>query len=93
MNNQQVRDFILQQESLFWYLPKDKKEDISNEFLVETILNYGDIKAVKQLINLLGIDEVARHFYALVSTSKRKKGNLHELTIHFFSLFFNKYAH
>jgi len=92
MNTAEVKEFINQQKFLFWYIPEDKKQDISNEFLVETILNYGDIKAVKQLIKILGINEVAKLFYSLVNNSSRKKGNLHELTINFFTLFFNKYA-
>ncbi len=93
MNSPQVKDFIHQHKSLFWYIPEDKKEEISTEVLVEIILNYGDIKAVKQLINLLGIDIVATHFYSLLNKSERKKGNFHELTINFFTLFFNRYAH
>jgi len=43
-----------------WYTPEDKKEEISHEFLVETILNYGDKVAVIQLFNLPGIKNVAR---------------------------------
>ena len=93
MNKPEVKEFINQQKSLFWYIPEDKKQDISNEFLVETILNYGDIYAVKQLIKILGINEVAKLFYSLVNNSNRKRGNLHELTINFFTLFFNKYAY
>jgi hypothetical protein len=93
MNNSQIKDFIHQQKSLFWFIPEDKKEDVSIEVLVETILNYGDINAIRQLFYLLGVDEVAKHFYSLLNKSERKKANLHELTIHFFTLFFNKYAH
>jgi hypothetical protein len=93
MNNPQIKEFINQQSSLFWYLPEDQKEGISDDFLVETILNYGDIEAVKKLIKLMSIDEVAAHFFNMINASDRKKGNLHELTINFFTLFFNRYAH
>lgn len=93
MHNKNTIDFINQHSSLFWYLPEDKKKDISKEFLVETILNYGDMDAVRHLIKLMGIDEVAKHFYSIINASERKKSNLHELTIHFFTLFFNHYAH
>ena len=92
-HDKNTTEFINQNSSLFWYLPEAKKKDISKEFLVETILNYGDMKAVKQLIKLMGIDEVAKHFNAIVNSSERKKGNLHELTINYFTLLFNQYAH
>ena len=29
MNNSQVKDFIHQHKSLFWYIPEDKKEEIN----------------------------------------------------------------
>ncbi|MCD4731303.1 MAG: hypothetical protein K8R74_11920 [Bacteroidales bacterium] len=92
MNSNKIKKYIHQHSSLFWYIPEDKKEDISNELLVETILNYGDMNAIRQLLSLMGIDEVAKHFYNLINTSERRKGNIHEITIHFFSEFFNRYV-
>jgi len=93
MNDVNIVNFINSNSALFWYLPEDKKKDISKEFLVETILNYGDINAVRQLFELLGIDEVAALFFSILDASDRKKGNLQELTIHYFTLLFNRYAH
>jgi hypothetical protein len=90
---QNIKAFIRQQSPLFWYIAEEHKENISKEFLVETVLNYGDLNAVRQLINLMGIDEVADLFFAMINKSDRSKGNFHELTIHFFTLFFNRYAH
>ena len=54
MNSPEIKQFIREHSNLFWYTPDDKKEEISNEFLVETILNYGDINAIIQLFNLMG---------------------------------------
>jgi hypothetical protein len=51
MNSPEIKQFIREHNSLFWYTPDDKKEEISNEFLVETILNYGDINSIIQLFN------------------------------------------
>jgi len=93
MNSPLIKEFIQQQSSLFWFIPEKRKDQISQEVLVETILNYGDINAVKQLLALLGIDEVAKTFYSITNKSTRKKGNLHELTANYFTLFFDKYAH
>jgi hypothetical protein len=93
MNSPEIKQFIHEQSNLFWYIPADKKEEISNEILVETILNYGDINAVIRLIHLLGIKEVAKIFSDSLTISNRRKGNYHELTINYFTLVFKKYAH
>jgi len=39
MNSPEIITFIRENTALFWYTPEDKKEAISPEFLVETILN------------------------------------------------------
>ncbi len=93
MNSPEIKQFIREHNNLFWYIPDDKKEKISNEFLVETILNYGDINAIIQLFNLLGIKKVAKIFFNSIALSDRRKGNYHELTINYFTLVFRKYAH
>ena len=93
MNKPEVKEFIRRHSNLFWYTPGDKKEEISKEFLVETILNYGDMNAIIQLFNLIGITEVSKIFFSSISLSNRRKGNYHELTINYFTLVFTKYAH
>ncbi|MBE0675480.1 MAG: hypothetical protein IH591_12540 [Bacteroidales bacterium] len=92
MNSPEIKQFIKEHSNLFWYTPDDKKEEISNEFLVETILNYGDINSVTQLFNLLGIKKVAKIFFDSIALSNRRKGNYHELTVNYFTLVFRKYA-
>ena len=93
MNTREVKEFIQLHRNLFWYTAGDKKEEISKEFLVETILNYGDMDAIVQLFQLIGISEVAEIFYNSISLSNRRRGNYHELTINYFTLVFKKYAH
>jgi len=93
MNTPDIKQFIREHSNLFWYTPEEKKEEISHEFLVETILNYGDINAVKQLMKLIGIKKTALIFFDSIQLSDRRKGNYHELTINFFTLFFKRYAH
>lgn len=93
MNSPEIKQFIRDQQNLFWYTPGNKKEDISKEFLVETVLNYGDLNAVRNLFSLLGIKEVAKIFFGSLALSNRRKGNYHELTINYFTLVFKKYAH
>ena len=92
MNSPEVKEFIRQHSSLFWYIPEDKKEDISEEVLVEFILNYGDLDAVKGLFSLYGIEKVGGIFFKSINLSERRKGNYSEITLNFFSILFNRYA-
>ncbi|MGV8093412.1 MAG: hypothetical protein AB2L24_16250 [Mangrovibacterium sp.] len=92
MNSPEIKQFIREHSNLFWYTPEDKKEDISHEFLVETILNYGSLDAVIQLFHLLGIKKVAEIFFHSINLSERRKGNYHEITINYFTHVFKKYA-
>ena len=93
MHNEKIKKFIRQNSSLFWYIPEGKKEEISEEVLVETILNYGDMEAVRELMNLMGVDKVAGLFFDMQHKSERRKGNIHEITAHFFTEFFKRHAH
>jgi len=93
MNTPEVKAFIRQHSVLFWYIPEDKKEDINPEVLVELILNYGDMDAVKGLFSLYGVNRVAEIFFNSINLSERRKGNYNELTLNYFTILFNKYAH
>jgi len=77
---------------LFWHIPDNKKKDISHALLVETILNYGDWEAVKEMIRILGMENTAAIFFDSINASDRKKGNYHELTVHYFTIFFSRNA-
>ncbi len=92
MHPPEIKSFIRDHSVLFWYIPEHKKEDISEAVLVETILNYGDLESVKKLFSLIGIKKTAAIFFESLEQSERKRGNYHELTIHFFTLFFKRYA-
>jgi len=89
-NTTEIKEFIKENSSLFWHIPEDKKQNISHEVLVEYILNYGNQKSVKKLFELLGINQVADIFH---KQTQRKRVNYYQRTIHFFNLYFNKYAH
>ena len=93
MHTPEIKQFICEHRNLFWYTPEDKKEEISDEFLVETILNYGDMDAVVQLFQLMGINQVAEIFFRTINLSDRRRGNYHELTANYFTIVFKKYAH
>lgn len=82
-------NYIAKHKNLFWYTPEDKLNEISDSFLVETILNYGTLDDVKELFELLGIKKTAATFF---SANERMKLNYYPEIYHFFSLVFQKYA-
>jgi hypothetical protein len=92
MNSPELKDFIRRHSSLFWYIPEDKKEDLSPDVVVEFILNYGDMDMIRELLSIMGIDRVAKSFFESINLSERRRGNFNELTLNFFTIFFNKYA-
>ena len=92
MHSPELKSFIRDQSALFWYIPENKKEDISEAALIETILNYGDIDSVKKLFSIMGVKRAAAIFFESLAQSDRKRGNYHELTINFFTLYFQRYA-
>jgi hypothetical protein len=90
MNSPEVKEFIRQHSNLFWYTPEDKKEEISNEVLVETILNYGDMNDVRKLIKIIGMERLSEIFYSLQG---RKILNYYPEIYNFFSILIKRYAH
>lgn len=90
MNSPEIKAFIQDQSNLFWYTPADQKENISEEFLVETIMNYGDLDATKRLIALLGFVRLSEIFNGLQG---RKRLNYYPEFYNFFSIIIGKYAH
>jgi len=89
MKDAKIKSFIRGHRNLFWYTPEDKKEEISPELLVETILNYGSLKDIRSLFEIIGMNEVARIFF---SAEGRKKLNYFPEIYNYFSLYFDRYA-
>lgn len=89
---QQLKNLINANSHLFWFIPDDQKQNLSTEVVLETIFNYGDMNAVKELIRILGISEARTIYYRIFDQSERRKNNFHEITVNFFSEFFEKYA-
>ncbi|PKP54553.1 MAG: hypothetical protein CVT90_00680 [Candidatus Altiarchaeales archaeon HGW-Altiarchaeales-3] len=89
-NTPEIKAFIRENSSLFWWIKEEEKENIDIKFLVEQILNYGDEKSVKKLFELVGINEVAEIFYKQIS---KRRVNYRARTINFFRLYFKKNAH
>lgn len=89
MNSPEIKQFIREHSSLFWYTPEEKKEEIGHELLIEMILNYGGLDDIRQLIRIMGIESISEIFF---SVQGRKKLNYYPEIYHFFSLLFKKYV-
>ncbi len=65
-------EFIAKNASLFWYIKKEAIPNISNDVLVEFIFNYGTWDDVKELIKIIGFQELKRVYEGVTD---RKVGN------------------
>ncbi len=92
MRSPEIKKFIDDHQYLFWYTPQPKSEKVTDELLVETVLNYGNMDDLRGLFATMGINNVARIFFDSINKSERRKGNYHELTLNYFTLLFNRYA-
>ena len=82
-------EFIEKNKHLFWYIKKDKIQDIGNEVLVEFVFNYGTWDDVKQLIKIIGFQELKIVYEA---TTERKIGNYMPEMYNYLGLIVAKYA-
>jgi hypothetical protein len=89
MNSDEVKKYIRERSELFWYIKEAEKENISLEFLVETILNFGSLDDVKKLFDLIGIEKTAGIFYKQIS---RKRCNYLPKVKNYFTLYFNRHV-
>jgi hypothetical protein len=89
MNSPELKAFIRRNSNLFWHTPEDRKEDISPEFLVETILNFGNLDEIRALIKIMGKKKVSKIFF---DAEERKRMNYYPEIYNFFSLYFKRYA-
>ncbi len=83
-------EFIEKNKHLFWYIKKEAIPNISNDILVEFIFNYGTWQDVKDLIKIIGFQELKRVYDNL--ETDRQKGNYHPEVLNFLSLIVHKYA-
>lgn len=82
-------EFIDEHSALFWYTPERSKHGVSDELLVETVLNDGTLDDYHELREILTAKRLAHVFF---SASGRKAGNYHPEIRNFFSLVLKKYA-
>ncbi|MFZ4106986.1 hypothetical protein [Flavobacterium sp.] len=81
--------FITKNSHLFWYIKKEAIPNISNEVLVEFVFNYGTWQDVKDLIKIIGFQELKRVYE---DVTDRKVGNYHPEILNYMGLIVGKYA-
>ncbi|MDQ3190191.1 MAG: hypothetical protein M3Q58_01205 [Bacteroidota bacterium] len=81
--------FITKNAHLFWYIKKEAIPNISNEVLVEFIFNYGTLDDVKELIKIIGFQELKRVYE---DVTDRGIGNYIPEMLDLLSRITNKYA-
>ena len=89
MRSPEVKKFIVNHQHLFWCTPAPKNETVSDELLVETLLNYGTWEEVHDLFKVIGLQKVASIFRGMTG---RKKLNYFPEIHNYFDLYFKKYA-
>jgi len=89
MRSKEIKDYIRNHSALFWYSPEDKTETVTDELLVETIINYGTLDDVRDLFKVVGLQNVAAIFQGM---KERKKMNFYPELWNYFNLYFTKYV-
>jgi len=85
-----IHQFIKTRPHLIWYVKNLDK--LSEESIVEHVLNYGDWDDVQEMIKILGMKKTAKIFRAKSKPSRMGRQNYTKLTKNYFTLYFNKYA-
>lgn len=80
---------IKENRSLFWSIDENSLVQLSDDAVVEAILNLGDKESVKQLVAIMGIDAVASIFFRQISGHR---SNYYPQVANYFNLYFKRYA-
>ncbi len=82
-----IRRLIKNKPYLIWYTKN--YEHLSNEAIVEAVLNYGDFDDVKKVFSILGIKRTANIFRKQIN---QKRKNYDQKIMNYFKLYFKKHA-
>ena len=85
-----INEFIKQRPYLVLYV-KDLNS-LSEDSIVEHVLNYGDWNDVQGMIKILSMEKVASIFTEKSSPDKFGRQNYRPEIKNYFQLYFNKYA-
>jgi len=83
----EIRNFAKKKWHLFWYI--NNFNNLSEEAIVEAVLNWGNWEDTQELIKILGIKKTALIFK---KKSDEKRNNYRPEIKNYFKLYFRKYA-
>jgi hypothetical protein len=82
-----IKLFAKKRSHFFWYIKDPEK--LSKESIVEHVLNYGDWNDFKDLVAVMGVEEVAGIFR---KQAGRERSNYRPKIKNYFETYFNEYA-
>lgn len=82
-----IKEFIKKRPYLIWHV-KDY-DSLSEDAIIEAVLNYGNWKDFQKLIKILGLKKTAEIFRRQTGGSRT---NYDKKTKNYFGLYFDKYA-
>lgn len=85
-----VQTFIKQRPELVWYVKNP--DTLSDEAIVEAVLNYGDWDDVQKIFSLLGIKKAAAIFKKQTTRRRWGRVNYDPKTVHYFNRYFKTHA-
>jgi hypothetical protein len=83
----EIRNFAKKRPHLFWYI--NDFDNLSEEAIVEAVLNYGNWMDTQELLKILGTKKVASIF---MQKTTGKRTNYRPEIKNYFTLYFKKYA-
>jgi hypothetical protein len=88
-NSLELKKFIKEHGYFWWWVREEKKENLSISSIVEATLNYGNLRDIKELFEIIGYKKTKEIFFEQISG---KRNNYSKRTLNFFKLYFSKYA-
>ncbi len=86
MKNKSLLNIIKAKPYLFWYVKN--VDNLSEESIVEAVLNRGDFDDFLKLLDILGMKKTAQIFYKQTAL---KRKNYSKKTENYFRLFFERH--
>lgn len=82
-----LKTFVKNRSHLFWYI--GDLNQVSEDFVLEQVLNFGDFKDVKLLFKIIGINKASTIFNKQI---RKKRCNYRPEIKNYFKFYFKEYA-
>ncbi|MEI6462999.1 MAG: hypothetical protein WCO33_05060 [bacterium] len=87
---QDLQKYLLENKQLFWDTDQAKFDQLSDESIIERIMQYGNMRDFSILESTYGDAYIAEVFEKILN---KKRVNLSKETVNFYSLYLNHNAH